>query len=68
MRKRTAAVPASQVPIIDVISVKPLGGFNLRVAFSDGSAGVHDFSSTAARDGEMVQPLKDQGFFARVFV
>ena len=68
MRKRTVAASASQAPMIDVISVKPLGGFNLRVAFSDGSAGVHDFSSTAARDGEMVQPLKDPAFFARVFV
>jgi len=29
---------------------------------------VHDFSSTAARDGEMVRPLKEPTFFARVFV
>jgi hypothetical protein len=54
--------------MIDVVSVKPMGGFRLRIAFSDGSAGVHDFSSTAARDGEMVQPLRDPAFFARVFV
>jgi len=69
MRKRTAAASASQAPpMIDVVSVKPLGGYRLRVAFSDGSAGVHDFSATAARDGEMVRPLKDPAFFARVFV
>jgi hypothetical protein len=55
-------------PMVDVTSVKPLGGFRLRIAFSNGSVGVHDFSSTAARDGEMVQPLKDPAFFARVFV
>lgn len=54
--------------MIDVVSVKPVGGYRLRVAFSDGSAGVHDFSSTVARDGEMVRPLKDPAFFARVFV
>lgn len=54
--------------LVDVVSVNPLGGFRLRVAFSDGSVGVHDFSSTAARDGEMVRPLKDPAFFARVFV
>jgi hypothetical protein len=30
-------------PMIDVVSVKPTGGYTLRVAFSDGSAGVHDF-------------------------
>jgi hypothetical protein len=54
--------------MIDVVSVKPMGGFRLRIAFSDGSAGVHDFSSTAERRGEMVRPLKDSAFFARVFV
>jgi hypothetical protein len=54
--------------MIDVVSVKHVGGYKLRVAFSDGSVGVHDFSATAARTGEMVQPLKDPAFFARVFV
>lgn len=54
--------------MIDVVSVKCVGGFRLRVGFSDGSAGVHDFSPTVARNGEMVVPLKDPAFFARVFV
>jgi hypothetical protein len=54
--------------MVDVVSVKPMGGYRLRVSFSDGSNGVHDFSSTTARDGEMVRPLKDSKFFARVFV
>jgi hypothetical protein len=54
--------------MIDVVSVNPMGGFTLRVAFSDGSSGVHDFSPTTARDREMVRPLKDPAFFARVFV
>jgi Protein of unknown function (DUF2442) len=67
MRKRTAA-SRSQAPMIDVVSVKPMGGFTLRVAFSGGSSGVHDFSATTSRDGEMVHPLKDPAFFARVFV
>lgn len=57
-----------KTPMIDVVSVKPLGGFRLRTGFSDGSVGVHDFSSTAARDGEMVRPLKDPAYFARAFV
>ena len=69
MPKRTADASGSQVPpMIDVVSVKHVGGYKLRVAFSDGSVGVHDFSSTVARDGEMVRPLKDTAFFARVFV
>jgi hypothetical protein len=54
--------------MIDGVSVKPTGAFKLRVAFSDGSAGEHDFSATVARDGEMVQRLRDPAFFARVFV
>jgi hypothetical protein len=68
MPKRTVAASASQAPMIDVVSVKALGGYRLRVAFSDGSVGEHDFSSTTARNGEMVVPLKDTTFFARVFV
>src|SRR6185312_7996789 len=68
MRKQTAAASGSQAPMIDVVSVKHVGGYKLRVAFSDGSVGVHDFSATAARDGEMVRPLKDPAYFARVFV
>lgn len=54
--------------MIDVVSVKHVGGYTLRIAFSDGSTGVHDFSSTAARDGEMVRPPNDPAFFDRVFV
>ena len=68
MRKRTAAASGSPAPMIDVVSVKAVGGYRLRVGFSDGSVGIHDFSSTAARDGEMVRPLKNPAFFARVFV
>ena len=68
MRKRTADASESQAPMIDVVSVRQIGGFALRVALSDGSAGVHDFAPTVARDGEMVRPLKDAVFFARVFV
>src|SRR5260370_2381965 len=68
MRKRTVAASGSQGSMIDVISVKPMGGYTLLVAFSDDSSGVHDFSPTTTRDGEMVRPLKDPVFFARVFV
>jgi hypothetical protein len=54
--------------MIDVVSVKPMGDYTLQVAFSDGSSGVHDFSSTTARNGETVRPLKNPAFFAPVFV
>ncbi|MFY9698866.1 MAG: DUF2442 domain-containing protein [Rhodoplanes sp.] len=44
------------------------GGFRLRVRFSDGSEGVHDFSSMVSEPGPMLQPLQDEAFFARVFL
>ena len=69
MPKRTAAASVSPVQqMIDVVAVKPVGGFRLWIAFSDGSSGEHDFSATVARTGEMVRPLKEPAFFARVFV
>ncbi len=54
--------------MVDVTGVEYLDCFRLRVRFNNGREGVHDFSATAARDGEMVRPLKDPAFFARVFV
>jgi hypothetical protein len=69
MRKQMGAASGYQdLPMIDVVSVKPLGAYSLSVRFSDGSFGVHDFSDSVARGGEMVRPLKDPIFFARVFV
>jgi hypothetical protein len=54
--------------MVKVVGVKPLGGHRLRVAFSDGSAGEHDFSDLFDEPGEMVEPLRDMAFFARVFI
>jgi hypothetical protein len=45
-----------------------LGGFRLRVGFSDGSEGVHDFSAMVAEPGPMLEPLRDPSYFARVFL
>lgn len=45
-----------------------LGGFRLRLRFSDGSEGVHDFASMVEEPGPMVEPLRDQSYFARVFL
>jgi hypothetical protein len=38
------------------------------VAFSDGSEGERDFADLIAEGGEMVEPLRDVAFFARVFL
>ena len=50
-----------------VTSLEKLGGFRLRVRFSDGSAGVHDFAALVNEPGPMLEPLRDEAYFARVF-
>ena len=61
-------MPKPLIDLIDVLRVKPLGGYRLWLRFDNDAEGVHDFSSTVQRSGEMVQPLKDPAFFARVFI
>ena len=54
--------------MIDVIRIRPLGGYRLEIEFSDGTAGVHDFASVAEKTGAMSEPLRDPAYFARVFI
>src|ERR1700694_1592807 len=54
--------------MIDVIGLKRLGAYRLEIAFSDGSVGIRDFADMASRNGEMVRPLKNPDYFARVFI
>lgn len=56
------------IDLVDVVEVCALDEHRLWVKFSDGSEGEHDFTSTLAQDGPMVQPLKDPAMFKRVFV
>jgi hypothetical protein len=51
-----------------VTSLEKLGGFRLRVGFADGSVGEHDFSSLVQEGGPMLEPLRDEAYFARVFL
>jgi Protein of unknown function (DUF2442) len=51
-----------------VASLEKLGGFRLRVRFSDGSAGVHDFAALVSEPGPMLEPLRNETYFARVFL
>jgi hypothetical protein len=52
----------------EVTKLEYLGGCRLHVTFSDGATGEHDFSALVARDGPMVEPLRDPAYFARVFL
>jgi hypothetical protein len=51
-----------------VTHLEKLGGFRLRVSFSDGSAGVHDFIAMVNEPGPMLEPLRDEAYFSRVFL
>jgi hypothetical protein len=51
-----------------ITKLEKLGGYRLRVRFSDGSEGVHDFASMVAEPGPMLVPLRDEAYFARVFL
>ena len=54
--------------LIKVSKLEKVGGFRLRVRFTDGSEGVHDFATMVAELGPMVEPLREQTYFARVFL
>lgn len=48
--------------------VRPLPGYRLDLTFSDGSSGVADISEFVLSGGQVVQPLVDETYFARVFL
>jgi len=51
-----------------VLRLEKLGGFRLRVRFNDGSEGVHDFAAMVSEPGPMFARLRDESYFARVFL
>jgi hypothetical protein len=51
-----------------VTRLERLGGLRLRVRFNDGSEGVHDFTAMVNEPGPMLEPLRDEAYFARVFL
>ena len=51
-----------------ILSCRPLDGYRLALSFSDGSAGVADLGALIARQGAMVEPLRDPAYFSRVFL
>ena len=51
-----------------VTRLEKLGGFRLRVRFNDGSQGVHDFAALVNEPGPMLEPLRNEAYFTRVFL
>jgi len=54
--------------LVNVTKLEKLGGFRLRLRFGDGSEGVHDFAAMVAEPGPMMEPLREQAYFNRVFL
>jgi hypothetical protein len=58
----------TEFPMVHVLAVKPVDGLKLWLRFDDGWEGVCDLSNFIACGGPMVEPLRDEGYFARVFI
>ena len=54
--------------LLHIVEVEWIADHRLRLRFSDGTEGEHDFSDLVARSGPMVVPLRDVDLFSRVFL
>jgi len=58
----------ADIPLVDVIRLRPLEGHKLWLRFTDGSEGIRDLSDIITHDGPMIGPLRDPAYFSRVFI
>jgi hypothetical protein len=54
--------------MIKLKAVESKGGYRLLLRFSDGTAGVYDFTPFIEAETEMTAPLRDPPFFLRYFI
>ena len=54
--------------LVKVTQAGALPDHHLAMTFSDGSSGVADLRSFVFSGGTMVEPLRDQSYFARVVI
>ena len=54
--------------MIKVTSARYLGNHQVGLVFSDGKAGVFDATALLQRDGSLVEALRDESYFKRLFV
>jgi hypothetical protein len=54
--------------LVKIKRLEKLGGFRLRVSFDDGGVDEHDFGSLTREPGPMLEPLREETYFARVFL
>jgi len=58
----------TQFADIDVVAVEVLGHYRLRLTFADGLVGDVDVSDLAELHGDLITPLHEASYFARVRV
>lgn len=56
------------IKMVKVTDLKSIAGYRLWVKFSDGAEGIRDYSDMIAEGGLMIEPLKEQAFFNKVFI
>jgi Protein of unknown function (DUF2442) len=56
------------VTLVRITRLERLGGFRLRVRFNDRSEGTHDVAAMVKEPGSALAPLRDESYFARVFL
>ncbi len=56
------------IELVKVEKIEAVSGFSLRLFFSNGRQGIHNFADMVQSEGPMMEPLKDETFFQRAFV
>ncbi len=54
--------------MIDILAAKVIGPHSLDLQFSDGMCGTWDATALLAKGGPLLEPLRDETEFRRVFV
>jgi hypothetical protein len=56
------------IEYVTVAKLKALDGFKLWLRFSDDTEGVRDFADILAEGGDVIEPIRDEAMFKRVFL
>ena len=54
--------------MIKVLAARYLGDFQVELSFSDGMEAVFDAHSLLRRSGPLLEPLREESYFRRLFV
>lgn len=54
--------------MIKITDTRYLGDFRVELRFSDGSAGTFDGQAFLRREGPLLEPLRDEAYFRRLFI